>query len=173
MQIKMKGVLLVVGLLTALSITVSAVNGQPFNNETNSTETESQSGTFLDCYSSFYSGMILWKTSTERNVSETEPELKQFFTNTCNFLHDETGEWLDIWKAGNVKMLFNQVDMDKFNTKYYPQGIPQSVIDGSTAMMSMASTVVNGTAIDAEDDDADAEDDDADAEDDDADAENE
>jgi hypothetical protein len=141
----MKGVLQVVGLLTAFSLTVSAVNGQPFNNETNSTETESQSGTFLDCYSSFYSGMILWKTFGQTNINETEPEFKQFFAHLCNFIHDETGNWSDIWKADNLKMLLNQVDMNKFKTKYYPQGIPQSVIDGFGAMVGMAGAVGNGT----------------------------
>jgi hypothetical protein len=173
MQMKMKGVSLVIGLLTIFSLTVSAVNGQPINNVTNSTETESQSGTFLDCYSSYYSGMILWKTFTERNVSATEPELKQFFTNTCNFVHDETGQWLDIWKVDKLKMLFNQVDMDKFKTKYYPQGIPQSVIDGSTAMVSMAGAVVNGTNTITENGDTNTENGDTNTENDESNTENE
>jgi len=141
----MKAILLVVGLLTAFSLTVSAVNGQPFNNVTNTTETESQSGTFLDCYSSFYSGMILWKTLEPINTDATEPELKQFFTHTCNFVHDETGKWLNIWKADELKTLINQVDIDKFKTKYYPQGIPQSVIDVFSGMAGMAGAVGNGT----------------------------
>ncbi len=151
MQMKMKEVLLVVGLLTAFSLTVTAVYGQPFNNETNSTKTESQSGTFLDCYSSFYSGMILWKRFGETNIDAIEPELKQFFTHTCNFVHDETGQWLDLWKADKLKMLLNQVDMDKFKTKYYPQGIPQSVIDVSSAMVGMAGAVGKGTNTTTED----------------------
>jgi hypothetical protein len=141
----MRALLLVVGLLTAFSLTVSAVNGQPFNNETNTTETESQSGTFLDCYSSFYSGMILWKTLEPTNTDVTEPELKQFFTNTCNFVHDETGKWLNIWKAEEFKTLLNQVDIDKFKTKYYPQGMPQSIIDVSSGIVGMAGAVGNGT----------------------------
>ena len=142
---QIKGVLLVVGLLTAFSLTVSAVNGQPFNNVTNTTETESQSGTFLDCYSSFYSGMILLKMFGSTNITATEPELKQFFTHTCNFVHDETGKWLNIWKADELKTLINQVDIDKFKTKYYPQGIPQSVIDVFSGMAGMAGAVGNGT----------------------------
>jgi len=142
---QIKGVSLVVGLLTAFSLTVSAVNGQPFNNVTNTTETESQSGTFLDCYSSFYSGMILWKTLEPTNTDATEPELKQFFTHTCNFVHDETGKWLNIWKADELKTLLNQVDIDKFKTKYYPQGMPQSVIDISSGIVGMVGAVGNGT----------------------------
>jgi hypothetical protein len=141
----MKAILLVIGLLTAFSLTVNAVNGQQFNNETNNTETGSQSGTFVDCYSSFYSGMILLKMFGSTNISATEPELKQFFSHTCNFVHDETGKWLDLWKADELKTLLNQVDIDKFKTKYYPQGIPQSVIDVSGAMVSMAGAVGNGT----------------------------
>lgn len=153
MQMKVTGVLLAVGLLMAFSLTVSAVKGQPFNNETNSTETESQSGTFLDCYSNFYSGMIIWKRLGETNIDATEPELKQFFIHICNFVHDETGKWLDVWKADNLKMLLNQVDMNKFNTKYYPQGIPQSIIDLSSAMVGMAGAVGNTTDTTTQDED--------------------
>jgi hypothetical protein len=142
---QIKGLLLVVGLLTAFSLTVSAVNGQPFNNETNTTETKSQSGTFLDCYSSFYSGMILLKMFGSTNIDATEPELKQFFTHTCNFVHDETGKWLNIWKADELKTLLNQVDIDKFKTKYYPQGMPQSIIDVSSGIVGMAGAVGNAT----------------------------
>lgn len=145
MQMKIKGAILVVGLLTAFGLTVSVVNGQPINNKTNSTVIESQSGTFLDCYSNFYSGMIIWKRFGQTNTDATEPELKQFFTHICNFVHDETGNWLDIWKADNFKMLLNQVDMNKFKTKYYPQGIPQSVIDVSSAMVGMAGAEGNAT----------------------------
>ena len=140
----MKAILLVIGLLSAFSLTVSTVNGQPFNNETNTTETESQSGTFLDCYSSFYSGMILLKMFGSTNISATEPELKQFFSHTCNF-HDETGKWLNIWKADELKTLLNQVDINKFKTKYYPQGMPQSVIDVSSGIVGMVGAVGNGT----------------------------
>jgi hypothetical protein len=72
-----------------------------------------------------------------------------------------------------LKMLFNQVDMDKFKTKYYPQGIPQSVIDGSTAMVSMAGAVVNGTNTITENDDTNTENDDTNTENDDTNTENE
>ena len=141
----MKAILLVIGLLSAFSLTVCVVNGQPFDNETNTTETESQSGTFLDCYSSFYSGMILLKMFGSTNISATEPELKQFFSHTCNFVHDETGKWLNICKADELKTLLNQVDIDKFKTKYYPQGMPQSVIDVSSGIVGMVGAVGNGT----------------------------
>jgi hypothetical protein len=54
----MKELLVVVGLLTALILTVNTANGQPLNNGTNNTVIESQPRTFTDCYSSFYSGTI-------------------------------------------------------------------------------------------------------------------
>ena len=133
----MKELVVVVGLLTAFILTVSAVNGQPLDNGTNNTEIESQPRTFTDCYSSFYSGMVFLKVSEERDIG-SEPELKQFFTHTCNFIHDETGKWLDLWKTDELKMLYDQVDMNKFNTKYYPQGVPESVIDVFSGMAAMA-----------------------------------
>ena len=143
-------VFVVVGLLTALILTVNTVNGQPLSNGTNNTEIESQPRTFTDCYSSFYSGMILLKVSEERDIG-SEPELKLFFTHTCNFIHDETGKWLDLWKMDELKMIYNQVDMNKFNTKYYPQGIPESVIDVFSGMAAMAGAVGNGTDTTTED----------------------
>ena len=163
----MKGKLLISCLLLAFSLTVSAVNGQPFFNETNTTETESQPRTFTDCYSSFYSGMIFLKLSEERDI-DSEPELKQFFTHTCNFIHDETGVWLDLWKIDELKMLYNQTDMNKFNTKYYPQGIPESVTDVFSGMAGAAGAVGNGTdtTTENEDDEGDVEDDEGDVEDD-------
>ena len=133
----MKELLVVVGLLTALILAVNTANGQPLNNGTNNTAIESQPRTFTDCYSSFYSGMIFLKLSEDRDIG-SEPELKQFFTNTCNFIHDETGIWLDLWKIDELKMIYNQTDMSKFNTKYYPQGTPQSVIDLFSGMAAMA-----------------------------------
>jgi hypothetical protein len=132
----MKELLAVVGLLTALILTVNTVNGQLVNNGTNSIEMESQPRTFTDCYSSFYSGMIFLKVSEERDIG-SEPELKQFFTHTCNFIHDEAGIWLDLWKIDELKMIYNQTDMNKFNTKYYPQGIPEPVIDVFSGIAAM------------------------------------
>ena len=133
----MKELLVIVGLLTALIPTVNTVNGQPLNNGTNNSLMESQPRTFTDCYSSFYSGMIFLKLSEERDIG-SEPELKQFFTHTCNFVHNETGTWLDLWKIQELKMIYNQTDMNKFNTKYYPQGVPESVIDVFSGMAAMA-----------------------------------
>ena len=152
----MKELLLIVGLLTAFILTVSAVNGQPLNNGTNNTVIESQPRTFTDCYSSFYSGMILLKVTEETDIG-SEPELKQFFTHTCNFIHDETGKWLDLWKMDELKMIYNQVDMNKFNTKYYPQGVPESVIDVFSGMAATAGAVGNGTDSTTEDKDKDEE----------------
>jgi hypothetical protein len=133
----MKELFVVVGLLTAFILTVNTVNGQPLSNGTNNTVIESQPRTFTDCYSSFYSGMIFLKLSEERDIG-SEPELKQFFTDTCNFIHDETGIWLDLWKIDELKMIYNQTDMSKFNTKYYPQGISESVTDVFSGIAAMA-----------------------------------
>jgi len=133
----MKELLVVFGLLVALILTVNTVNGQPLNNGTSNTVIESQPRTFTDCYSSFYSGMIFLKLSEERDIG-SEPQLKQFFTHTCNFFHDETGIWLDLWKIDELKMIYNQTDMNKFNIKYYPQGIPESVIDVFSGIAAMA-----------------------------------
>jgi hypothetical protein len=149
-------VVAVVGLLTAFILTVNTVNGQLLNNGTNNTEMESQPRTFTDCYSSFYSGMIFLKVSEERDIS-SEPELKQFFTHTCNFIHDETGIWLDLWKIDELRMIYNQTDMSKFNTKYYPQGIPESVIDVFSGITAIAGAA---TEEDDEDDEEDEEDED-------------
>lgn len=145
----MKEWFLVFSLLTII-LTSSAVNGQPFNTETNNTRTESQLRTFTDCYASFYSGMILLQVSEKREI-DSEPEMKQFFTDTCNFIHNETGKWLDLWKMDELKMLYDQVDMSKFNTKYYPQGIPGSVIDIFSGIGAMAGAVGNGTSINMDD----------------------
>ena len=146
---EMKELVLVFSLLTII-LTASAVNGQPFNTEANNPGTESQSRTFTDCYAGFYSGMILLQVSEKREI-DSEPEMKQFFTDTCNFIHDETGKWLDLWKMDELKMLYDQVDMSKFNTKYYPEGIPGSVIDVFSGIGAMAGAVGNGTSINMDD----------------------
>ena len=164
----MKELFVVFGLLTI--ILTNAVNAQPLNNVTNNAATESQSRTFTDCFASFYSGMILLQVSEKREI-DSESEMKQFFTETCNFIHDETGKWLDLWKMDELKMLYNQVDMSKFNAKYYPQGIPGSVLDVFSGIGAMAGAVGNGTAINM--DDEDFEEDDQDSEDDEDNEENE
>ena len=151
---EMKELFVAVGLMTVILVasSVNAINAQPFTNQTNNSEMESQSKTFTDCYASFYSGMILLQVSEKREI-ESEPEMKQFFTDTCNFIHDETGKWLDLWNINELKMLYDQVDMTKFNSQYYPQGIPGSVIDVFTGMGAMAGAVSNGTSINMDDED--------------------
>jgi len=52
--------------------------------------------------------------------------LKQHFTNLCIFWYDETGIWISPLDSNDQKIGM-QVDADKFRTKYYPNGIPQSV----------------------------------------------
>ena len=42
------------------------------------------------------------------------------------------------WKIDELKMIYNQTDMNKFNIKYYPQGIPESVIDVFSGIAAMA-----------------------------------
>jgi hypothetical protein len=155
----MKELFVIFGLLT-LILTTNAVNAQPLNNLTINTESESQSRTFTDCYASFYSGMILLQVSEKREI-DSESEMKQFFTETCNFIHDETGRWLDLWKMDELKMLYNQVDMSKFNAKYYPQGIPGSVLDVFSGIGAMAGAVGNGTGINMDDEDFEEEDEDS------------
>lgn len=86
----------------------------------------------------------------QTNIDVTDSELKQFFTHICNFVHDETGNWLNLSKVDELKILLNQVDLDKFKTNYYPQGIPQSVIDVFSGMMGMAGVVGNGTTTTSE-----------------------
>lgn len=148
---KMKELFAVFGLLTIV-LTVNAINAQSLGNETSNAGIDSQSRTFTDCYASFYSGMILLQVSEKREI-DSESEMKQFFTDTCNFIHDETGKWLDLWKMDELKMLYNQVDMSKFNAQYYPQGVPGSVIDVFSGIGAMAGAVGNGTAINMDDED--------------------
>lgn len=155
---EMKELFVVFGLLTII-LTGNAVNAQSLGNETNNAELDSQSRTFTDCYASFYSGMILLQVSEKREI-DSESDMKQFFTDTCNFIHDETGKWLDLWKMDELKMLYNQVDMSKFNTKYYPQGIPGDVIDVFSGIGAMAGAVGNGTAINMDDEDFEEDDED-------------
>jgi hypothetical protein len=150
----MKELFVVVGLMTIIlaASALSAINAQSFTNQTNNSETESQSRTFTDCYASFYSGMILLQVSEKREI-DSEPEMKQFFADTCNFIHDETGKWLDLWNMNELKMLYDKSDMSKFNSKYYPQGIPGSVLDVFSGIGAMAGAVSNGTAINMDDED--------------------
>jgi hypothetical protein len=145
----MKELFVVVGLLAALILTTNTVNGQSLSNGTNNTVMESQPRSFTDCYASFYSGMIFLKLSEQRNMSE--PELKQFFTNTCNFFHDETGIWLDLWKIDELKMVYNQTDINNFNAKYYPQGVPQSVIEVFSGITAIAGTTTEEEEVGEED----------------------
>ena len=149
----MKELFVAVSLMTIIlaASSVNSINAQSFTNQTTS-NTESQSRTFTDCYASLYSGMILLQVSEKREI-DSESEMKQFFTDTCNFIHDETGKWLDLWNMNELKMLYDQVDMTKFNSKYYPQGVPGSILDVFSGMGAMAGAVSNGTSINMDDED--------------------
>ena len=151
---EMKELFVAVSLMTIILIasSVNAINAQQFTNQTNDSGTESQSRTFTDCYASFYSGMILLQVSEKREI-DSVPEMKQFFTDTCNFIHDETGKWLDLWNMNELKMLYDQVDMSKFNSKYYPQGVPGPILDVFSGMGAMAGAISDGTSINMEDED--------------------
>jgi cobalamin biosynthesis protein CobT len=162
-SLEMKELFFAVSLMTIILAagSVNAINAQPFTNQTSNSETESEPRAFTDCYASFYSGMILLQVSEKREI-DSESEMKQFFTDTCNFIHDETGKWLDLWNMNELKMLYDQVDMTKFNSKYYPQGIPGSVLDVFSGMGAMAGAVSNGTSINMDDDDFEDEEDNGD-----------
>jgi len=64
------------------------------NNETNATEKPRK---FIDCYSDLALGTLILTVITPTNITFTnltDPEIKAFFTNLCDFYHEKTGVWV-------------------------------------------------------------------------------
>jgi len=64
------------------------------NNETNGTEKPRK---FIDCYSDLALGTLILTVITPTNITFTnltDPEIKAFFTNLCDFYHEKTGVWV-------------------------------------------------------------------------------
>lgn len=64
-------------------------NGQTFDNQT-------ETGSFFRCYTSFSSFFLMSNQLTPATVDLTDPQVKTFITNTCNFYHEKTGKWIDV-----------------------------------------------------------------------------
>ncbi len=118
-------------------VTVGALesaNSQPFLNTTlsnntidnnnNDTSESENSRTFNDCYSDIALGTLLSSIFTPTNLDVTDltdPKMKTFFMNLCNFLHEKTGDWVrlaDIGKYANYAPEFAQ---------RYNNTIPESI----------------------------------------------
>jgi len=64
------------------------------NNETNGTEKPRK---FIDCYSDLALGTLILTVITPTNITFTnltDPEIKAFLTNLCDFYHEKTGVWV-------------------------------------------------------------------------------
>jgi hypothetical protein len=104
----------------ALSLTIGLILMQYAHGQINQTET----GSFFRCYTSFSSFLLLSNQLTPATVNLTDPQVKTFIKNTCNFYHEKTGKWIDI-------LSFNAVDIDakvieEFNQKY-GSSMPESL----------------------------------------------
>jgi hypothetical protein len=55
------------------------------------------------------------------SINLNDPDIKKYFSNTCNYYHDKYG----IWPSATDDA--SQVNMSEFGDKYYPNGFPDSV----------------------------------------------
>jgi len=83
----------------------------------------SQNRSFLKCYTSFSTAMMLSNMLTPYSVDLTDPDIKGFFSNVCNFVHEKNGIWPNISDDPNSF----EYDFNEFLSKYYPYGMPDSV----------------------------------------------
>ena len=78
---------------------------------------------FLKCYTSFSTAMMLSNMLTPYSVDLTDPDIKGFLSNVCNHIHEKTGIWPNISDDPNSF----EYDFNEFLSKYYPNGLPESV----------------------------------------------
>lgn len=100
--------------IVAISLTVGLVLMQYAHGQT--AENQTETGSFFRCYTSFSSFFLMSNQLTPATVDLTDPQVKTFITNTCNFYHEKTGKWIDV-------LSFNALDIDakvieEFNHTY-------------------------------------------------------
>jgi hypothetical protein len=81
---------------------------------------------YLSCYRSFAS-MIIYSNLFSPNeyfINLTDPDIKQYYSNICNYLHEKYGIWIDAIQDDPDKF---QYGWDEFKPKYYSNGVPESV----------------------------------------------
>jgi hypothetical protein len=80
---------------------------------------------YLNCYRSFAKDIMLHNMISPLNytIDLNDPVIKKHYSNICNFLHEKTG----IWGNSNDDTKTNGWNWTEFESKYYPNGLPQSV----------------------------------------------
>jgi len=92
--------------------------------QVNQTKTEPR--TFMDCYISWAFWGKLANTFSPVTIDVTDPDIKAFFSNMCNFAHEKTGKWISTMDS-NLTKITSTFNKTEFENKYYPNGIPDSV----------------------------------------------
>jgi hypothetical protein len=94
----------------------------PIANVTNSTDIRSRS--FLSCYSEIAAFFELSLTFTPSTVDPKDPQVKKIITNLCNFYHEKTNLWVNIFDSEDGKLI--EPYAKEFNETYYA-AIPESL----------------------------------------------
>ena len=105
--------------LVAISLTIGLANlayGQ-------TNETQTQEGTLFNCYTSVSTTFPMFNTFTPLSVDLTDPDIKDFISNVCNFHHEKTGIWPDLSDPSS----YTSGNFTEIKSNYYPNGMPQSV----------------------------------------------
>ena len=74
---------------------------------------------FFECYTSFSSQFLLFNQLLPTTIDLTDPKMKAYISNICNFYHEKTGIWVD---SSYNDPIDNQIDYytlgKEFNQKY-------------------------------------------------------
>jgi hypothetical protein len=89
-------------------------------------ENETEPRTFLTCYTSFSSFVFLSNAFMPFTVDMTDPDIKQLFSNLCDYFHERTGRWINAFELSSINTSLKP-DPEGFKSKYYPNGFPASV----------------------------------------------
>jgi hypothetical protein len=61
-----------------------------------------ESKNFLECYRSFSSYLFMMNVFSGTNFDLLDTKMKAWITNICNFYHEKTGVWVNIWDDNSI-----------------------------------------------------------------------
>jgi protein-disulfide isomerase len=100
------------------------IDDNPTNNNIPiiSTEKDSENRTFADCYSEIAGSILLASIFTPYTIDLTDPEMKNYFSNVCNFYYEKSGKWIKMLQDSEIAAMYGQEFYNK-----YGNTIPESL----------------------------------------------
>lgn len=74
---------------------------------------QNETRTFFRCYTSFSSAFMMFNELTPTTVNLTDPQVKAYISNLCNFYHEKIGIWIEFFTDKPDPKLG-----EEFNQKY-------------------------------------------------------